>query len=377
MKVFFRIKSKANKPVSIYMRTGRNSESKTGLEVTPKDWNSKTQRAYPRSGQLKNLNKKLDKLQYDAATRSTTTNYNDTILSALVNMIDNTYAHEWSEGTKKNYRSFAKMLEKYGKLQYAEDLDKTAIDNFIAWLVKNEYSKSYINRTIKKLKTVVKELRRLGYDTHAYILEAKTSSQRPEERLIQSLTPEEVELLKHAVMPSSGLENARKLALLQVSIGMRVSDLMRATEDNIRNVQGVWIYDLKNSVKTGKSTSIPFVDSSVAEMLLEEFPYPISDQKFNKHLKECLKIAGVDTPTRGYLVMNGRKRLVERPKYELIASHDLRRSWCQHIYDSGRMPIHKIRLFTQHSDDRTFLLYIGRERNVDQDALELFKAMND
>ena len=161
--------------------------------------------------------------------------------------------------------------------------------------------------------------------------------------------------------------------LLGLSTGARVSDLMRISEDNIRKVNGVSVVDYR-AVKTGKVSTVPFTDSEVLDMLLSEFPRPISDQKFNKHIKEVVKLCGIDRETKGYLTIDGRSQLVRKPFYQFCRSHMLRKSFCQIAYDKG-IDIHLIMAMTQHSSERVFRLYIGRDRDNDQDALAFASAM--
>lgn len=71
MKVSFRIKGTADKPVSIYMRVN-GKELNTGYKVHPRYWNAKKQHCISRSDpMLKNINSALDKLQYETSTGDT------------------------------------------------------------------------------------------------------------------------------------------------------------------------------------------------------------------------------------------------------------------------------------------------------------------
>lgn len=372
MKVSFRIKGTADKPVSIYMRAG-GKEINTGYKVHPNYWDAKKQRCISRSDpMLKNLNAALDKLKYETSTRDTRLD-KATVIDVMREMIEKTYAHEWSPGTIKNYSSFLRLLLRYGKIDYADKLDKKAFDDFVYWMQDENYSDTYMSRTIKKLKMVCREMLRLEYKVHPYILNARPIK-RTQERITITFRPEDVDVLKKAEMPSPWLENARKLMLLGLSSGARVSDLMRLRREHIREVNGVQLLDYK-AVKTGKVSTVPFTDKEVLNQLLEDWPNPVSDQKFNKHMKSVAKVSGLDRMTKGYIVIEGRSRLVERPFHEFCRSHMLRKSFCQIAYDKG-IDIHLIMSMTQHSNERIFRLYIDRERDKDRDALDFFNKMN-
>ncbi len=111
--------------------------------------------------------------------------------------------------------------------------------------------------------------------------------------------------------------------------------------------------------KGNKNVVIPF--SPQMETLLQYgFPYKISIQKFNKHLKDVCRIAGIDTITEGYKYVTEVKRRVlgKYPKHELISSHNLRRTFASNNY--GQMPTPLIMSITGHSTEKTFLNYIGK-----------------
>lgn len=58
-----------------------------------------------------------------------------------------------------------------------------------------------------------------------------------------------------------------------------------------------------------------------------EFPRRISDQKFNKYIKEVCKIAGLNEKLTGGKMLNKRKLVGEYHKWELVTSHICRRSY--------------------------------------------------
>jgi len=109
-----------------------------------------------------------------------------------------------------------------------------------------------------------------------------------------------------------------------------------------------------------------------------EFPYRISDQRYNDYIKEVCKIAGIDEEIQGKKQLNISKenetkkiRRVEGvyPKYELVTSHIGRRSFATNYY--GDIPTSYLIYVTGHSSEVMFLNYIGKS-NKDM-ALELTK----
>ena len=81
----------------------------------------------------------------------------------------------------------------------------------------------------------------------------------------------------------------------------------------------------------------------------------------NKQLKEVLKFAGITQMVTAYKY-NGKIKRKEKgifPKYAVMASHDLRRSFATNFY--GKIPTPILMNMTGHSRGTTFLKYIGLE----------------
>ena len=118
--------------------------------------------------------------------------------------------------------------------------------------------------------------------------------------------------------------------------------------------------------KTGKTVNIPF-------KLDIEFPSKISLQKFNKYLKILAEKAGINEKIKGLKKQaNGNPSLTGiYPKYELISSHDLRRTFATRHY--GKIPTPLIMSITGHSSESTFLKYINK--NSLDNALEFAKYL--
>ena len=102
-----------------------------------------------------------------------------------------------------------------------------------------------------------------------------------------------------------------------------------------------------------------------------EFPYKISDQRFNEYLKDVCKLVGINVPTEGAVLVNldegtdipeskhrWRKQYGKYPKYELVSSHICRRSYATNFY--GEMPTSWLLSITGHSTEKQFLEYVGK-----------------
>lgn len=82
--------------------------------------------------------------------------------------------------------------------------------------------------------------------------------------------------------------------------GQHVSDLLKLTPDNVTVRNGLELIEL-TQIKTGKRVAIPLHPKvkAILEKRDGNFPYYISDVKFNVHIKDVCKLAGIDEPTKG------------------------------------------------------------------------------
>ena len=98
--------------------------------------------------------------------------------------------------------------------------------------------------------------------------------------------------------------------------------------------------------------------------------------KFNKQLKEVLKLAGITqmVTAQKYNGKIKRKETGIFPKYAVIASHDLRRSFATNFY--SKIPTALLMNMTGHSRETTLLKYIGLEENRDSYADDFMRGVS-
>lgn len=87
-------------------------------------------------------------------------------------------------------------------------------------------------------------------------------------------------------------------------------------------------------------------------------------------------LAKINEPVTAYRY-NGklkRKELGVFPKYAIITSHDLRRSFATNFF--GKIPTAILMSMTGHSRETTFMSYIGKDQNRDRYADEFMKGVS-
>jgi integrase len=128
--------------------------------------------------------------------------------------------------------------------------------------------------------------------------------------------------------------------------------------------------------KGKKHVSIP-VTGRAKKVLESGFPERIALQNLNDYIKKVVKAAKIDELIDGkkYDSESKRKVFAKYPKYELITSHVCRRSFATNYYK--KIPTTVIMGITGHVKESTFLQYIGKPKDKDENARIFLKYVND
>ncbi|WP_310558669.1 phage integrase SAM-like domain-containing protein [Flavobacterium sp.] len=434
-KVNFRLNSKANKEVSIYvyLTSGRGNfiELKTGFSINPKEWSKETKRPKYTTTENKLIFNNLKKLESfifnnlnkDLGTGVIIDGYwlesnlvecfnrvekvdSGLILNHTQYIIDNANTRKvqgrnklgLSQSRVKSYNTFKNLFDNYQtvikKQVHFLDINKTFVDKFINWLVNTKgYSMNYAGKQIDNLKTVCLDAEKLDIPTNPFINQIQGFSENDDDRYIQTLSFVELEQIRTAEITKSELINARKWLLIGCEIGQRQSDLMNVTPDNIRYKGGNMYLDIIQQ-KTNKNVTIGIIAPHVKDILENDFPHKISSQKLNTYIKKVCETAKINEMVEGrklivtktgkrILNIKGkyidesinRKKLDFYHKYELITSHSFRRSFCTNYYK--KIPTAVLIGISGHSKESLFLSYINQREDKDTNADLFMKFYED
>jgi len=256
------------------------------------------------------------------------------------------------------------------------DIDAHYKIGFEKYCINNKYAPNTIARAIKFVKTICKHARSNGLEISYQLDNIKTKFQKVDSVYLTFDELEKIEKIKKIKLTDS-LDNAKDWLIISCYCGQRVSDFMRFTKDMIRIEDGKSFIEF-TQVKTNKIMTVP-LHPKVIEILNKrggDFPYAISDQKYNEYIKTVCEIAKIT-----YLI-NGSKKTETAPesgifrketkefrKCDLVSSHIGRRSFATNFY--GTIPTSLLINITGHSTETMFLTYIGKS-NKDL-AKETFK----
>jgi len=271
-----------------------------------------------------------------------------------------TYIEENPE--QKKYASLKKHLQLFNPKLTFDDINLIFFKQFTAWLAKphkqiNEgvrLKHNSIAKDIKSLRAVMNEAvyRKITSNTD-YKHKKFSFPEIPVDNVALS-EGELSKLYKHDFSHNPRLEQVRDLFMVGCWTGLRISDFSNLKPENITTVNG------KKFIRVVTQKQKELVIAPCNEVILEIFkkykhnhnslPKSISDQKFNKNIKEACKIAGL-TETN---------RLLDSPALELwqaVSSHTCRRSFCTNMYLSGFSSIDLMKI-SGHTSEAAFLKYI-------------------
>jgi integrase len=401
----FHLQSKKN-PANIYIRLSIDRTKvlrrKSGYVINPKDWSNDTNYPKQTDEDLKNLKtdlidlanhieKKLNQStskgiditgdwlqqQIDIFQGKKKKSDIDRVINYIQYYIENLPNKEYpngkigvAHGTIQKYTTLKNKItdfEKYKKKQFfIKDVGLKFRNELVKYFFEvDKLSRNSTGRYIKYLKTVCKEAKNNGIETHTQLEQIKGFAEKGDKIF---LTIDELETIENKTFERKALENAKDWLIIGCYIGQRVSDLLNLTSDNINIRNGLELLELTQK-KTGKRVAIP-LHPKVKYILNKsngKFPEHIPAQKFNKHIKDICKLAEINQPIEGGKMVTDKKAKITRkkigvyPKNELITSHVCRRSFASNFY--GEIPTSLLISITAHSTERQFLEYIGKSAN--------------
>jgi integrase len=263
--------------------------------------------------------------------------------------------------TLKNFKTIIEGFEKDNKsIVYLKDIDFDFEKKFNDWLLnKKEFSINYGGSIIRDLKVICQyAMKKKGVEVNKDFKFIKKYKQRHTDKIIQTLSKEELNIIEEWKTDSERLDNARKWLIIGCNIGQRGSDLLNITLKNFVTINEKKYIEI-TQLKGSKNVLIP-ITKQCERILKTGIPYKISSQKLNLYIKEVCELAKIDQVVEGdiYDKKNNRKIRGFYPKYKLITTHSFRRSFASNYYIDIPTPV--LMEITGHTKEVTFRLYINK-----------------
>jgi integrase len=391
------LKSK-NNPAPIYIRLsdGRSTDvmAKTPYSINPADWS--TAKEAPKNlndTDYANLNSSLQVLKSDLLKY-----YNKTKNSLLINTqwlkdfldpsiqvvqenkipvtlveyIDYYIDYRKNEikpTSEKKYRVIQQKMKRFQtsrkKPILISEINDRFKNEFVAYYKSQGYAQNTMQRELVFIKTFCKHARFLGLETHPQLDALRLDREAGDKIYLNFKEIEAIEKIEKEKL-SESLENARDWLIISCFTGQRVSDFLRFNKDMIRIENGKSLLEFTQK-KTSKIMTIP-LHQKVLDILKKRngnFPYQISDQKYNDYIKTVCQLAEINNLVKGSKKLETkpesgvfRKKTGTYEKWQLISSHVGRRSFATNFY--GKIPTTYLIYVTGHSTEAMFLTYIGK-----------------
>lgn len=302
--------------------------------------------------------------------------YYNQLLDSSVNLAKN------SINVYRGNHNFMKRYQEYvGKEILVSDVDGRFKESFIKWCVSQGYPMGTIKDNLGRLKAVCNyaESRGVVISNQVKFLTKGIKAQAKESVY---LTIEDLNKITALEGLDKDLDTARDWLIVGCYIGQRSASLLKLTKKDIDKVsQSINI----QQVKTKAFVTIPILPQvqAILDKYNGDFPPRLGNTDhynyavFNRLIKTVCKLAGINEmyTSRVNKHKDSKSKAVKLPKYKLVSSHTLRRSFATNFY--GKMNLQSIAMVTGHKSESSFLTYINKSRVVDVDALrnEFLDAM--
>ncbi len=235
-----------------------------------------------------------------------------------------------------------------------KDIDLDLYYGFVEYLQSLNLATNTIGKKIQTLKIFLNAATDKGYNKFRHYKSPRFSAITEESQSIYLNQDELNAIYSLDLSGNERLEKVRDLFIVGCWTGVRFSDISQITPNSIDN----GFISIKQS-KTGGRVVIPVHDTvkAILDKYDSQLPPPITNQKFNKYLKEITKKAKLNEEIHISITKGGIKRSKAYKKHELVTTHTGRRSFATNNYLMG-VPTLDIMAITGHKTESSFLRYI-------------------
>lgn len=214
---------------------------------------------------------------------------------------------------------------------------------------------SYLAFIVKVLNTFMNWAHDKEYHDN---LKFKKFKVRKDETEIIYLTMDELMTLYNFKFDSNRLSQVRDVYCFNCFTGLRISDTAALKDSNIKNEH------ITLTIQKTRATNTKIPLNQFSKAILQKYkdtihePLPIiSQQKFNKYIKECCQKAGINTPTTITRFIGQKRTDKTVPKHELITSHTARKTFVTNSLILGMNQM-VVRNITGHKKEDSFRRYV-------------------
>ncbi len=251
---------------------------------------------------------------------------------------------------------FKTFSEEYSYPMTFENIDLIFHDKFTDYVLnKREHHYNYLQTLSRRLKSFMKWAYDREYHNSLKYQKIKIS-EKPGN--IVSLSVEQFNILYNYQFSSDRLAKARDIFCFGCLVGLRVSDLMRLSRENI--FDGMIVTNMKK-VADSKTLHIPILEK--AQRILDKYKEQyfllpkLSDQKLNDYIKEAARESGLNFPIKIRTFKKGTAEEYTTTLDNLIHAHMTRKTFITLAF-AANIDIETIKAISGIRGERTLRHYL-------------------
>lgn len=197
------------------------------------------------------------------------------------------------ESTRKQHRTLLQSLEKFGKINYMDDLTKADITLYDEFLHQQGISQPTVYNYHKRLKRYLHEAMKFGLlDAGPYI---GLHFERGKFEKRKYLTEEELKMIRTCKINMPSIDRVRDLFLFQCYTGLAYADFEKFDfGKDVEEKNGKYIVADRRK-KTNEDYKIVLLTPAIEILKKYDYKLPvISNQQYNIMLKVVAQYAGID-----------------------------------------------------------------------------------
>jgi len=198
------------------------------------------------------------------------------------------------------------------------------------------YGVKSINKYIKLLHRVLRLGKRDGHDMTLDLEDSNLMLENPPPQKEIYLNEPELQKIINIKVNQPELLNAKYYLIMASLMGLRVEDMTtlhklkpKVYSSNGKSFEGVKVY----INKTKSEVVIPLLKPVRGVLLENNNRFPVFKESVNKHLKTLCDLVGVNSLEERTKISfrGGKLETLKVPKYELVTTHDCRRSFITNL----------------------------------------------
>ena len=388
---------KEKKAIWMYVREkDKGYYLNTGQKIQPSQWDKRTQRANPKKvkdnvakGSLNSLNQLLNSYENKTfeiiryiKSKDLNASFDDivevlnnyfkkkelTLFDAYDEFLSSKRQMVSQDAIQKYERTKSLLKEFVDKTKFKltfDNITQSFFDKFYSFLLDGGMINNSAYKTISFFKTFMIWANQRNLTDNISYQHFKSKYEKNE---VIYLTEKELMDLYNLNIDEERLERVRDIFIFQCFTGVRYSDIQNLTRADIFGPT----WKLRTQ-KTRDIIEIPL--NSYALSVLEKYkkydaPIPsISNQKFNKYIKEVCEKAKINAPVKIVQYKGSTREETTFKKYEVIGSHTARRTFISLSLQKG-MSAEVIMSITGHTTYRMMQRYLKIADSKKRDEMD-------